>query len=163
MRLASAVTSLLLAAAVNAQTAAPVYLDELAESPLASLQQTFPQLKTEGCYRLASGTFLTISIDKKDRKPWRVIMSSAEPCRRPDGGPELDLRTRSGIQLGDTTADILQRLGRPDTSMEPEGPQRRLGTTEYFYVCRVSEGCARHTSVFVTNGVVSAVSEWYSE
>jgi hypothetical protein len=163
MRLASAVTSLLLAAAVNAQTAEPLYLDELVETPLATLQQTFPQLKTEGCYHLASGTYLQISIDKKDRKPWRAIISSAEPCRRPESGPALDVRTRSGISLGDTTGDIVQRLGRPDTSMEPDGPQRRLGATEYFYVCRVSEGCARHTSVFVTDGVVTAISEWYSE
>jgi hypothetical protein len=40
---------------------------------------------------------------------------------------------------------------------------RKLGETEYFYICRVSEGCARHTSVLIRDGVVTAISEWYSE
>jgi hypothetical protein len=40
---------------------------------------------------------------------------------------------------------------------------RRFGEMEFFYICRVSEGCARHTSVFLKGGVVSAIVEWYSE
>lgn len=164
MRLAIAVTSLLLAAGtIHGQAANPVYLDELAETPLASLQQTFPQLKNEGCYQLGAGRFLHITIDRKDKKPWRVTLAAEAPCRRPEAGPALDIRAKSGIRLGDNTADLVERLGRPDTSMEPDSQQRRLGSTEYFYICRVSEGCARHTSIFMTDGVVTAISEWYSE
>lgn len=164
MRLAIAVASLLLvAAAADAQTAEPVYIDQLMETPLASLQRSFPQLKSEGCYQLAAGQFLLISIDRKDQKPWRVTLSSEAPCRRPQTAAPFDVRVRSGIRLGDTTRDVVQRLGRPDTSMAPDAKQKKLGQTEYFYICRVSEGCARHTSVFVTEGIVTAISEWYSE
>jgi hypothetical protein len=164
MRLAFAVASLLLvAAAAGAQTAAPVHIDELVEMPLASLQRWFPQLKSEGCYQLAAGQFLQISIDRKDQKPWRVTLSAEAPCRKPETATALEVRARSGVRLGDSTRDIVQRLGRPDTSMAPDAKQKKLGATEYFYICRVSDGCARHTSVFVTDGVVTAISEWYSE
>ena len=153
--------ALLVAASVHA--ADPVFLDELAETPLPALQQQFPSLKTEGCYALAAGRHLAISIDRKDQKPWRVTLAADPPCRRPQTGPAIDVRTRSGVELGDKTPSALGRLGRPDASAPPEASQKRLGDTEYFFICRVSEACARHTSVFVRNGVVSAISEWYSE
>jgi hypothetical protein len=162
MKLAVAVTSLLLVAE-GARGADPVYLDQLVETPLAALQQQFPNLKSEGCYALEEHRFLQISIDKKDQKPWRVTLTADAPCRKPDVGPAMDVRVRSGILLGDSTISVVSRLGRPDASAPPSGDQRRLGEIEYFYICRVSEGCARHTSVFVKQGVVSAVSEWYSE
>ena len=40
---------------------------------------------------------------------------------------------------------------------------KKLGDLEYFYVCRVSDQCARHNSVFIKNGVVTALAEWYSD
>lgn len=163
MRLAIAVTSLLLAAAAGAQTASPVYLDELVETPLATLQRQFPALKSEGCYTLADGRFLHVTIHKKEQKPWRVTLTSETPCRRPEPGPAMDLRSRSGILLGDTIVRIVERLGRPDASAPPNPDQKRLGETEYFYICRVSDGCARHTSIFVKDGAVTAISEWYSD
>lgn len=163
MRLAVAVASLLLVA-VHVHAAEPVFIDQLIETPLANLQQQFPSLKKEGCYQLGGGRFLQISIDKKDQKPWRVTLTSEAPCRRPESAPEgLDVRARSGLVLGDNSLDIVERLGRPDASAAPESAHRRLGDTEYFYICRISEGCARHTSVYVKSGVVSAISEWYSE
>ena len=162
MKLALA-SALLFFAAANAYAADPLYLDELAETPLVTLQQLFTTLKSEGCYALANERYLAISIDKKDQKPWRVTLASRPPCRRPETGPDVDVHARSGVELGDTAGEVVQRLGRPDASAAPEGTQKRLGETEYFFICRVSEGCARHTSVFVTRGVVSAISEWYSE
>ena len=162
MRLALA-SALFFLAAANVHAADPLYLDELAETPLVTLQQRFPTLKTEGCYILGKERYLAISIDKKDRKPWRVTLAARPPCRRPESGPDVDVRARSGVELGDTAGVVVQRLGRPDASAPPEASQKRLGETEYFFICRVSEGCARHTSVFVTQGVVSAISEWYSE
>lgn len=161
MRLAIAVTSLLLAA--SSYAADPVYLDQLVETPLATLQAQFPSLKTEGCYDLGDQRFLQISINKKEAKPWRVTLAAEATCRKPDAGPAIDVRSRSGVLLGETTLKILEHLGQPDASAPPNGDQRRLGDLEYFYICRVSEGCARHTSVFVKQGIVSAISEWYSE
>lgn len=162
MRLALA-AALLFAAAASAQPADPAFLDELAETPLATLQQQFPSLKIEGCYSLSAGQYLLVSIDKKDKKPWRVTLAADPPCRRPEDGPALDVRARSGVKLGDTSIVVLERLGRPDASAPPEASQKRLGDTEYFFICRISDGCARHTSVFVKSGVVTAISEWYSE
>lgn len=156
-------TVLLLFAAAGSHAADVTYLDQLIETPLATLQASFPGLRREGCYRLADGRFLQITMDRKDGKPWRVTLAATAPCRRADDGPAADIQHRSGVLLGDSTASVLQKLGRPDASAAPEPAQRRLGETEYFYICRVSEGCARHTSVFIKEGVVTAVSEWYSE
>lgn len=162
MRLGFAVASLLLVAS-SAGAADPVYLDELIEMPLATLQQQYPNLKSEGCYQLAEQQFLHISIHRRERKPWRVTFATDLPCRKADTGPVIELRSRSGLRLGDNTLAIMERLGRPDASAPPNNDQKRLGEVEYFYICRVSEGCARHTSVFVRNGLVTAISEWYSE
>lgn len=160
MRLAFAIASLVVA--IGAHAADPIYLDAMVETPLADLKQHFPKLEREGCYQIGE-RYLQISIDKKDRKPWRVTVAAEPPCRRPDPGPALDIRSRAGVSLGDTTIGIIERLGRPDTASPPNADQRRLGAIEYFYICRVSEGCARHTSVFVRDGKVTAISEWYSE
>jgi hypothetical protein len=162
MRLPFAVLALVFVAGVAA--ADPVYLDQLMETPLATLRQQFPGLKKEGCYRIGAERYLLIDVDRKDGKPWRVALTNTAPCRRPDDLAEaLDLRHRKGVELGHRSADVLQALGRPDASAVPEPALKRLGDTEYFYICRVSEGCARHTSVFVRDGLVSAISEWYSE
>jgi hypothetical protein len=149
--------------ALTASAADPVYLDQLIETPLATLQQQFPTLKTEGCWALEDGHFLQITIHRKERKPWRVTLSSEQPCKRAEGALGVDVRARSGVVLGDITSTFVQRMGRPDASAPPNPDQRKLGDIEYFYICRVTEGCARHTSVFVRAGVVSAISEWYSE
>jgi hypothetical protein len=155
--------AILCATATTAGAADPVYLDQLIESPLATLQQQFPTLKTEGCYALSAERYLTISIDRKDKKPWRVTISSEPPCRKPEDGPAIDVRSRSGVNVGDTTVAVVERLGRPDASASPDQKQKMLGDVEYFFICRVSEGCARHTSIFVKSGMVTAISEWYSE
>jgi hypothetical protein len=161
MRLSFAVLALVFAAGAAAD---PVYLDQLMETPLATLQQQFPGLKKEGCYRVAAERYLLIDIDRKDGKPWRVALTSAPPCRRPEDLAEaLDVRHRKGVELGQRTIEVLQLMGRPDASAPPEPSLKRLGDTEYFYICQVSEGCARHTSVFVREGLVSAIAEWYSE
>ena len=162
MRLRFAFASLLLVAA-DLHAADPVYLDQLMESPLATLQQTFPGLRNEGCYQLPDRRYVHIAMDKKDQKPWRVTLAADSPCRRAEAIGEMDVRSRSGIVLGDTTIAIVERLGRPDASAAPEPAQKRLGETEYFYICRLTEGCARHSSVFVRDGRVTAISEWYSE
>lgn len=162
MRLVIAFMTLLFVAA-GARAADPVYLDQLIEMPLATLQAQFPGLKKEGCYRIADGHFLLVTMDKKDGKPWRVALAAEVPCRKPEDGPLLDVQHRSGVKLGDTTLSVVERLGRPDASAAPEVKLKTLGDIEYFYICRVSEGCARHTSVFIRGGVVSALSEWYSD
>ncbi|HEV7764926.1 MAG TPA: hypothetical protein VGQ76_08000 [Thermoanaerobaculia bacterium] len=154
--------SLLLVAA-STRAADPLYLDQIIEMPLASLQAQFPGLRKEGCYRLGEGRFLLITMDKKDGKPWRVALTSASPCRKAEDGPLLDVQHRKGIGLGDSAVAIIEKMGRPDAAAEPETALKRLGETEYFYVCRVSEGCARHTSIFIRDGLVSAVAEWYSQ
>jgi hypothetical protein len=161
MRLAWSAACLLLIAA-ESRAADTVYLDQLMETPLADLQRSFHNLKRGGCYRLGAGRFLMIEIERKEQKPWRVVLTSSEPCRHADAGPDLEVRERRGIQLGDTTPTVIEKLGRPDASAEPEPGLRELGQTEYFYICRVSEGCARHTSVFLRDGAVSAIAEWYS-
>ena len=153
----------LLFLAAEGRAADPVYIDELMESPLATLQQRFPTLKREGCYRLADGLYLMIALEKKDQKPWRVAIASADPCRRVEAGPALEVRHRSGVTLGDNTPTIVEKMGRPDASAPPETASKKLGDMEYFYICRVSEGCARHTSVFIREGVVTAIAEWYSQ
>ena len=162
MRLGIAFVSLLLVA-VSSRAADPLYLDQLMEMPLATLQTQFPGLKKEGCYRVATGRYLLVTMDKKDGKPWRVALSASEPCRKPEDGPLLDVRHRKGVELGDSTLAIVEKMGRPDASAVPETALKRLGDMEYFYVCRVSEGCARHTSIFIKGGVVTAVAEWYSQ
>lgn len=162
MRLGIALAALL-AIAANVHAADPIYIDQLMETPLARLQQTWPNLKSDGCYRLVNGQYLHVTIDKKDEKPWRVTLAADAPCRRAEQTGDFDIQSRSGIKLGDTTIAIVERLGRPDASAAPEAAQKRLGETEYFYICRVSEGCARHTSLYVRDGRVTAISEWYSE
>lgn len=152
---------LLFAVAAGAQD--PVYLDELAETPRARLQTTFRDLKKEGCYRIAGDRYVLITIDRKDQKPWRVVLASAPPCRRAETGPAIDVRSRAGVELGQSQLAVIQRLGRPETAAASETSMRKFGETEFFYICRVSEGCARHTSVFLKDGVVSAIAEWYSE
>ncbi len=163
MKLAYAVVALLFAALGAAGD--PVYIDDLMETPLAALQEQFPGLKSEGCYRVAADRYLLIDIQKRDGKPWRVALAGTPPCRRPEDLPAaLDVRHRTGVELGQRTVEVLQIMGRrPDASAAPEPSLKRLGDTEYFYICVVSEGCARHTSVFVRDGLVSAISEWYSE
>ena len=162
MKTAIALAALLLAG--SALAAEPVYLDQLMEQPLSSLQQQFPGLKKEGCYRIAADRFLLIEIEKKDQKPWRVVLTSSAPCRRPaDPAAAIDVRQRKGVELGDRTTAILARMGRPEASAAPEASLKKLGDLEYFYICRVSDQCARHTSVFVREGVVTAIAEWYSQ
>ena len=160
----SALASLLLMlAAATGIAADPVYLDEIAETPLSRLQTMFAGLKNEGCYRIAEERYVLITIDKKDEKPWRVVLSSTPPCRRADTGPAIDLRVRTGVELGETQLAVVGRMGRPDTAAEAEPSMKKFGDMEFFYLCRVSESCARHTSVFLKQGTVSAVAEWYSE
>jgi hypothetical protein len=166
MRLATAALalSLVLLPASTALAADPVYIDQLIEMPLPTLQQQFPGLKKEGCYRIGDTRWLFIAIDKKEPKPWRVVVSSVQPCKRAeDLAAALDVRERAGVELGQTTQEMLAKLGRPDASAAPESAMKRLGEIEYFYICRVSEGCARHKSVFVGDGKVTAIAEWYSE
>jgi hypothetical protein len=162
MRLAAAVFALLVCGSVAAQE--PVYLDQLMEMSLETLQRSFPGLKREGCYRIGTDRFLSIDISKKEQKPWRVTYA-AMPCRRGGGddGAQIEVRQRSGVELGNSTVAVLEKLGRPDASAAPDPSLKRFGDTEYFYICRVSEGCARHTSIFVKDGMVSAIAEWYSE
>jgi hypothetical protein len=160
MRFVIAFVSLLLAA-VSSRAADPLYLDQIIEMPLAELQAQFPDLRKEGCYRVAEGRYLMLTMDKKDGKPWRVAISAALPCRRAEDVP-LDVRERKGVELGDSTISVVEKMGRPDASAAPETALKKLGDTEYFYVCKVSDGCARHTSVFIRGGLVSAIAEWYS-
>ena len=149
---------------VEARAADPVYLDQLIETPLATLQAQFPNLRKEGCYRIGEGRYLLINVEsKKEHKPWRIAVSSAEPCRRPEDAPSLDVEERAGVLLGDSTIAVVQKLGRPDASAPPEPALEKLGDLEYFFICRLSEGCARHTSVFLRDGIVTAIAEWYSE
>jgi hypothetical protein len=162
MRTVLAFVSLLLAA-VSSRAADPLYLDELIETPLSTLQTQFEGLRKEGCYRIAPDRYLLLTLDKKDGKPWRVSLSTAEPCRKPADGPLLDVRHRKGVELGDSTLAVVEKMGRPDAAAAPETALKRLGDMEYFYVCRVSDSCARHTSVFIKNGLVTAVAEWYSQ
>jgi hypothetical protein len=149
--------------AASSYAADPVYLDQLIETPLTTLQLQFGAIKKEGCFALADGRFLLITINRKDGKPWRVAIANDAPCRKPGTGPAVDVRHRKGVQLGDTTVAVIEKLGRPDAATAPETELKRLGETEYLYMCRVSEGCAPHTSVFMRNGHVTAVAEWYSE
>ncbi len=162
MRVAIAVVSLLLVAG-SSGAADPVYLDEMVETPLASLQTMFTGLKREGCYRIAEDRYVLITIDKKDEKPWRVLLSSMPPCRRAETGPAIDVRARSGVELGQSQITVVQRMGRPEVAGEPEASMKRFGEMEFFYICKVSESCARHTSVYLKQDAVTAIAEWYSE
>ena len=153
----------LLAVAATAGAADPVYLDQLIETPQAVLQEQFPGLRKEGCYRLADGRYLLISMHKKDGKPSRVALAAAPPCRHADDVAISDIRDRRGVDLGDSSVVVVEKMGRPDASADPDPAQRKLGDTEYFYICRVEEGCARHTSIFIREGVVSAIATWYSD
>jgi hypothetical protein len=155
------VASLLLSG--SALAADPVYIDQLMEQPLSTLQRTFPGLKKEGCYRIAADRYLLIDIEKKDQKPWRVIVTSIVPCKRPEDVAFMDVRARRGVEIGQKSLDVIEKLGRPDAAAAPDPALKKLGETEYFYICRLSEGCARHTSVFVHEGAVTAVAEWYSQ
>jgi hypothetical protein len=162
MRVALSVLSLLFVA-VSSRAADPVYLDELMETPVAKLQTIFTDLRKDGCYRIAPDRYIRVTIDKKDQKPWRVVLASAPPCRRAETGPAIDIRSRAGVELGQSQMAVIERIGRPETAAPAESDMRRFGDMEFFYVCRVSEGCARHTSIYFKDGVVSAISEWYSE
>jgi hypothetical protein len=161
MKTALAVLSLALA--LTSHAAEPVYLDQLMESSLPQLQQQFPGLKKEGCYSIGNDRFLLISMDRKEGKPWRIALAAQPPCRKPHEGPAIEVRLRKDIAIGDNTIKVIEKLGRPDASTPPETALQRLGELEYFYVCRVSEMCARHTSVFMRDGLVTALAEWYSE
>lgn len=161
MRLAIAFV-VLLAVSAGDVSAEPIYLDQLMEMSLATLQQQFPKMRNEGCYQLGPERFLWIDMKKKG-KPWRVALTSNPPCRRPENGPAIDVRERTGVELGARTKNVLDKMGRPDASAPPQGAFKKLGETEYFYICRLREGCSRHTSVFMRDGVVTAIASWYSE
>lgn len=154
---------LLTLVALPAFAADPVYIDQLMEMPLGTLQRTFPDLRKEGCYQLSADRYLLIEIEKKDQKPGRIVLSSVAPCRRPIESPNVDVRLRNGVDLGIGPAEIINRAGKPDTAARPDSTLKRFGDLEYFFICRISEGCARHTSIFLKDGVVSAVAEWYSD
>jgi hypothetical protein len=160
MRVALAFLMLLFAAASMA--ADPVYIDQLMETQQDQLAQTFANLKREGCYRIGENRYVMLSLDKKDRKPWRVVLASGDVCKRAEDAL-VDVRHRKGVELGDGTLAVVEKLGRPDASAAPEDKLKKLGEIEYFYICRLEEGCARHTSVFIRDGLVTAISEWYSE
>ena len=160
MRLVLAFVSLLLVA-VSSHAADPVYLDQLMEMPQTTLESYFGEVRKENCYRLGEDRFLLVSMDRKEAKPWRVAYTSV-PCRGREVSP-MDIRQRKGVELGDSSVKIVEKMGRPDAAAEPEPQLRKLGETEYFYVCRVSEGCARHSSVFIRDGVVTGLAEWYSQ
>lgn len=153
----------LLLVAGSALGADPVYIDQLMELPLSTLQQSFPGLKKDGCFRIGEERFLMIDIEKKAQKPWRVVLAGTATCRRAEDAAQIDVRLRKGVELGDRTVTVVEKMGRPDASAAPEASLRKLGDTEYFYICRLSDGCARHTSIFVRDGVVTAIAEWYSE
>jgi hypothetical protein len=162
MRTAIAFAALLFAG--SALAADPVYIDQLMEQPLSALQRQFPGLKKDGCYRIAADRYLFIEMEKKEQKPWRVVLTGTAPCRRPDDlAVAMDVRQRKGVELGERTSAILAKMGRPDAAAAPEAMLKKLGDTEYFYICRVSDQCARHTSVVVKEGVVTAIAEWYSQ
>lgn len=164
MKTVFAVLSLLFVAA-SSRAADPTYIDQLVETPAATLQGSFTGLKGEGCYQLAADRFLLIDIDKKDQKPWRVMVMSNAPCRRPIEVPDMDVRSRAGVELGQNAQQVIEHLGQPNATSGTDKDLRRLGAgdMEYFYICRVSEGCARHTSVYLKDGVVAAIAEWYSQ
>jgi hypothetical protein len=163
MKVALAVVSLLFVAA-SSRAADPVYLDELMETPLATLQTQFPGLKKEGCYRIGEGRFLLIDVDaKKVHKPWRVAVTSVEPCRHAQDVGAMDVHDRGGVQPGDSSLDVIHHMGRPDASAPPEKGLEKIGDTELIFICKETAGCSRHTSVFLQGGMVTAVAEWYSE
>lgn len=162
VRLLMAVMASFLVAA-SSQAADPVYLDELMETPLAKLQAMFPNLRKDGCYEIGQNRFVLIEIDKKEAKPWRVVLASSAPCKRAEAGPSIDIRERAGVELGETQVSVVQRLGHPTIAQDADPGMKRFGNAEYFYMCKVSEECARHTSVFLREGVVSAIAEWYSQ
>ena len=162
MRVASIAFALLLTAG-SAAAADAVYLDQLVETPLAQLQTQFDGLKKEDCYRIAADRWVMISIDKKDQKPWRIVLGSVEPCKHSHDGPSIDIRERRGVEIGDAVGVVVQKMGAPDTASNADASMRKFGDMEYFYICRVEEGCARHTSIFLKGGVVTAIAEWYSE
>lgn len=162
MRVAVTLLAVLLVA-TGARAADPVYLDQLIESPLATLEAQFGPIKREGCFQIAPDRFLLLTMDKKNQKPSRVVLTSIEPCKRPVAGPNLDVRERNGVLLGETTVAVVEHLGRPDAAAAPDPSLKKLGDTEYFYICRFEEGCNRQTSVLMRGGQVTAISEWYSQ
>ena len=152
-----------LSIAAAAAAAGPLYLDDFVEAPLERIRSVFPDLQKEGCYRVSETAYLLLTIDEEDEKPWRVVLGSSAPCTEVEEVPPVDVRHRSGVRLGDSTRQVVERLGRPEMSDAPQPPHRGLGDTEYFYLCRVEEMCARHTSIFLRDGKVVAIAEWYSE
>jgi hypothetical protein len=163
MRFGPVVLALLMTASARLHADA-VFIDELMQTPLDVLQTHFEGLKRDGCYRLPDGRYVLLNVDRKTKKPQRVVISASEPCKRPaDARTPIELRHRGGIAIGDTTLVVLEKMGRPDASAAPGSDFRQLGDLEYFYVCRAEAECLKHTSVFVREGVVTAISEWYSE
>ena len=163
MKTAAIVLAAFMSVAAHAQDEAPLYLDQMMEMPVATLQTSFNGVGSENCFQIGEGRYMLIDIQRNDQKPWRVALSSVEPCRRPRNIPPVHVFERQGVRLGYSTIEVVEVLGRPDASAEPETDLRRLGEIEYFYMCRVSEGCARHKSIFMRDGVVTAIAEWYSE
>src|SRR5690349_24814550 len=106
MRVAVAFLALVLTTAV-AQAADPIYLDQLIETPADTLEAQLGKMKREGCFQIGADRFLFITMDKKDRKPWRVVLSSIEPCKKPVQVAEMDVRERNGVNIGDTTPNVL--------------------------------------------------------
>lgn len=160
MRLAlTFVTLLLVALGSRADT---VYLDELVEMPQSALQNRFPGLKKQGCYRIAEDRYLSITMQRRGDLPLRVTVAM-EPCRRPVDIAGIEVQHRSGANVGGTTVDVVTKLGQPHAAAAPDSTQERLGDTEYLYICQISQGCNRHTSVFIRDGIVTAISEWHSE
>ena len=158
-------TVLALSIAVGGSTAAdPIYIDQLMDTPLAALQTHFSGLRRDGCYTLADGSFVLVNIDRKEGKPWRVALTADPPCRRPTPvRTPMDLQQRKGVAIGDRLTDVVAKLGGPDAITDTDSKLRQFGDSEYLYICRSDQACVRHTSIFMRDGLVSAIAEWYSE
>ena len=113
MRLTLTLLSLL-ALAVPAKAADPVYLDQLIETPLNALQAQFPNLKKEGCYRTGEGRYHA----EQEHHPAAVRdapdlrMGRAAESHTGDElpGPLVEVPGRFGVRLGHQS----HPPGRPD-------------------------------------------------
>lgn len=152
----------------------PRVLDDLLDSPVASVEQRYGPGSYLRCYQLGDSRFVNLDVDEGDPGHfWSVELADVSDCETTMApNPGMPSTFNVGVDLGDPVEKALTVLGHPDEVLTeaPEGSSdaaiarfKRRGGTEYIFRCKTPATCGTVTSIFARNGKVSAISIWYAD
>ena len=155
-------------------SAPPRAMDDLLDTPVASVERRFGPGSYARCYQISDGRFVNLGVDDEDpTRFWSVELADVSDCTT-TMPPLIEMPSKFniGVDLGDPIEKALSVLGQPDSVLKqpPEGSSdeivlrfQRRGGIEYMYRCKAPPDCGSVTSIFARNGKVSAISISYSD